>query len=139
MGRRMEPSLVSRIHSGMAVRSSDGVTLGRVAEVWCGTDPKDSTEQCDDAVCSRLEVRPSAGLLGRLMPKPRAASGRSVLFIPCGSVADVSGRIVALAVTAEDAANWAEQPQWIRKARLGLAPSTAAERRNPLDGSGYSA
>jgi hypothetical protein len=67
------------------------------------------------------------------MPKPRAASGRSVLFIPCGSVADVSGRIVALAVTAEDAANWAEQPQWIRKARVGMGP-TASSGKGAYDG-----
>ncbi|MDP9409761.1 MAG: hypothetical protein M3P70_04535 [Actinomycetota bacterium] len=51
-------SVTSRVRQGMKVRSSDGVLLGRVAEIWCGTDPKERGEECDETVCSRVEVRP---------------------------------------------------------------------------------
>lgn len=105
------------IRSGMEVRSSDGVVLGAVAEVWRGVDPKGDAEECNEGVCSRVEVHPTvpgriAGLVARLAGRAASAEG-PVLFVPCGAVADArSGRVI-LAAAAEEARAWTRKPKWI--------------------------
>ena len=102
----------------MGVSTSDGATLGRVVKVWCGTDPNDSTEECDEDVCSRLEVRvASRGVLSGFRRTNPVDLG--VLYIPCRVVAGVSDRTVTLTVTSEavNASDWSREPRWIWQAR----------------------
>jgi hypothetical protein len=61
--RRRRPSLagsnmvdITQVRKGMEIHAADGIKLGKIAEVWVGTDPVDSTTQCDEETCSRLEV-----------------------------------------------------------------------------------
>ncbi len=111
---------VSYIRGGMEVKSSDGVSLGKVVEVWCGKDPKDSTEECDESVCSRIEVRAaSRRVLGRLRRAKADPAVQATLYIPCNAVAGVSGNRVELAVSSEtvNASEWSREPKWIWQAR----------------------
>jgi hypothetical protein len=111
----------------MRVRSSDGVFLGRVAEVWCGTDPKEGGEW-DQAVCSRIEVHPAAASLLQRLARRRRPAGPA-LYVPCDAIAGVLGKRIELGVAARVAAErWTREPMWIRKARAGLAPSAVAAR-----------
>ena len=92
-------SLIARIREGMEVRTSDGVRLGKINQVWVGSDPASSSERCDEDVCSRLEVR----------------QRDQRLFIPYSAIADVSGRDVVLGVDAAtvDEYSWHRPPLWI--------------------------
>jgi hypothetical protein len=76
---------VGQVRKGMHVHSSDRADLGKVAEVWLGTDPASATARCDEEVCSRVEVR--RGLLRK-----------QVLYVPYSGIADVSGDTVTLGV-----------------------------------------
>ena len=92
---------MAQIHEGMEVKTSDGKTLGRIANVWVGTDPISSSVRCDDEVCSRLEVH---------LPHRR---GRR--YIPYSVIAGVSGRSVNLNVD-EKTVNerlWHQRPPWL--------------------------
>ena len=93
---------IAQIRKGMQVRSSDGVDLGKVAEVWLGTDPARSTDRCDEELCSRVEVH--QGLLRK-----------SVLYVPYSGIADVSGDTVTLSVDEAGAHSpgWTHKPAWI--------------------------
>jgi hypothetical protein len=124
--RRPDIAITSRMSRGMRVRSSDGVFLGRVAEVWCGTDPKGGTGECDHSACSRIEVHPAAaGLLQRLARRRRPAG--TALYVPCDVIAGVSGKSVELSVGARVVTKrWTGEPKWIRKARARLGPSASA-------------
>ncbi len=94
---------ITQAQKGMQVRSSDGADVGKVAEVWLGTDPRHSGELCDEELCSRLEVH-KGGLLGR-----------SVLYVPYSAVSEVSDGTVTLNVdeATVESKNWAHKPAWI--------------------------
>jgi hypothetical protein len=93
-------SILERVRPGMEVRSADGKMLGRISEVWLGSDPVSSTARCDEDVCSRLEVR-----------REDAAT-----YIPYNAIASVSGKIVTLAVDAATVSEkgWYRKPLWIQ-------------------------
>jgi hypothetical protein len=83
----------------MEVRTSDNVRLGKIAQVWIGSDPTDSTARCDEELCSRLQVR----------------HRDEILYIPYSAIADVNNKTVHLNVDAA-AANehyWTRRPSWI--------------------------
>jgi quinol monooxygenase YgiN len=109
---------MEQIHKGMEVRSADGVKLGKVAEVWVGSDPADSTAPWDDDACSRLEVHERGG----------------PLYIPCSAIAGVSGKGVTLNVDATTARTmpWHYRPSW-------LAPAEPEDLRRFVPGQGFSA
>ncbi len=93
---------IGQVRKGMHVHSSDGADLGKVAEVWLGTDPTSATARCDEEVCSRVEVH--RGLLRK-----------QVLYVPYSGIADVSGDTVTLGVNESgvQSKNWAVRPRWI--------------------------
>ena len=95
---------MARIRKGMEVRTSDGVGLGKVSEVYVGTDPTSSTARCDEEVCSRLEVR-KGGLLGRGQPS----------YIPYSAIGSVEADAVVLSVDSGTAGakGWGRKPSWI--------------------------
>ena len=95
---------IGRIRKGMEVRTSDGEVLGKVAEVWVGTDPGATQPRCDEEVCSRIEVR-KGGLLSRGAPS----------YIPYSAIGSVSGDAVVLSVDSGTARGkgWAHRPPWI--------------------------
>ncbi len=86
----------------MEVQTSDGIRLGKVKEIWYGTDPTESSSRCDEEVCSRLEVR-------------RGFLRRDVLYIPYNAITEVlAGRVtlnVDVATLNEKA--WNQKPHWI--------------------------
>ena len=90
---------ITQIRTGMEVQAADGVKLGKIAEVWVGTDPRDSTTRCDEDTCSRLEVRVRGG----------------PMYIPYSALAGVSGKSVTLNVDAAtaQAKPWQYRPPWI--------------------------
>ena len=90
---------ITQIRTGMEVQAADGVTLGKIAEVWVGTDPKDSTTRCDEDTCSRLEVHVRGGRM----------------YIPYSAIAGMSGKRVTLNVDAAtaQAKPWKYRPPWI--------------------------
>ena len=61
--------IIAQVQKGMEVRSSDGTNLGKVTQIWIGTDTSSSTTRCDEALCSRVEVH-------------RGLFGTHVLYIP---------------------------------------------------------
>jgi hypothetical protein len=88
-------NVVEQVREGMQVQTADGMRLGKVTEVWCGSEPVSSYTACDDESC--LEVQ----------------GGR--LYIPCSVVADVSGKVVILGVDAATVQSkpWQWKPAWI--------------------------
>jgi hypothetical protein len=102
---------IGKIRKRMRVRTSNGEVLGRVAEVWLGTDPTSATARCDEAVCSRIEVH--QGLVRK-----------RVLFVPYNAIRDVSAEGLTLGVdrATARAKNWASPPRWLPKARVWIAP-----------------
>ena len=95
---------MARIRKGMEVHTSDGAKLGKVAEVWLGTDPAPGAQWCDEEVCSRLEVH-QGGLLKK-----------TALYVPYSAIADVSGETVTLnadEAAARAKAGWLHRPGWI--------------------------
>ena len=95
-------NVVSRVRKGMEVHTTDGQSLGKVAEVWLGTDPTASSPLCDDVLCSRVEVR-SGGIFKR-----------STLYVPYSAIADVAADQVTLNVDAATARErpWKAKPSW---------------------------
>lgn len=91
---------IEQVNSGMQVRSSDGVRLGTIVEVWCGEVGLSRTGQLDEETCSRLEVRRRGG---------------APLYIPCNAVAGVLGKCVTLNVNAQTATSngWGHRPKWV--------------------------
>ncbi len=90
------------VRKGSEVHSSDGTKLGKVAEVWFGTDPAHSAERCDEDLCSRIEVH--QGLLHK-----------TVLYIPYNAIGQISGNTVTLNVDEESVRSkgWTHRPAWI--------------------------
>jgi sporulation protein YlmC with PRC-barrel domain len=93
---------MTRVRKGMEVRTTDGQSLGKVAEVWLGTDPTASSPLCDDALCSRVEVQ-SGGFFKR-----------STLYVPYSAIAEVAVDQVILNIDAAtaQARPWKTKPSW---------------------------
>ncbi len=93
-------NIVSHIRPGMQVQGADGRPVGKVTEVWIGSDPRHSSERCDEEECSRLEVH----------------HGQDRVYIPYNAIAEVAGKVVRL--TMEAAAvyehGWHRKPLWMR-------------------------
>ncbi len=95
-------NVIAQIRKGMEVHTADGQKLGKVAEIWLGTDPTASNPRCDEELCSRLEVH-SGGLLKR-----------TVLYVPYSAIANVAADHVTLtteAATVREQA-WTQKPRW---------------------------
>ncbi len=95
--------MIAQVRTGMPVHTADGQPLGKVTQVWVGTDPTASSPRCDDERCSRLEVQ-----RGRLLT-------RQVRYVPISAIADVATDHVTLKVDAAtvDEQDWLRRPQWI--------------------------
>ncbi len=93
---------LGQVRKGMHVRTSDGTDLGKVAEVWLGTDPTSASARCDEEVCSRVEVR--QGLLRK-----------QVIYIPYNAIAGVSGDTITLSASETDVhkPGWVQRPRWL--------------------------
>lgn len=94
-------NVMGSIRNGMHVRTDDGVSLGKVAHVWFGSDPQSRSQPCDEDQCSRLEVH--------------FPYGGGACYIPYTAIADVSGKIVSLNLS-EDEFNqktWHRRPRWL--------------------------
>lgn len=104
-------NVIAQARKGMEVHTSDGHRLGKIAQVWYGTDPTASNPRCDEDLCSRLEVH--HGFLGR-----------EVLYIPYSALADVTSGHVVLAVDQATVheRDWIKQPAWIAAAAQGIRP-----------------
>ena len=92
-------NLLAQVREGMEVRSADVKKVGKIDQVWIGTDPAAGSVWCDEDVCSRLEVH----------------HGHERFYIPFNAIADVSGRTVTLnvdAVTVHEK-GWYRRPAWI--------------------------
>ncbi len=94
---------IGRVRKGMRVRSSDKADLGKVAEVWLGTDPTAANVRCDEELCSRIEVH--HGLLRK-----------QVLYIPYNAIDTVGDAGVVLTVGEKKAKGWLAAPKWLSQA-----------------------
>ncbi len=95
---------LGQVRKGTHVCTSDGVDLGKVKEVWLGTDPSSTHARCDEEICSRLEVHHRQGLFKDV-----------ALYVPYSAIAEVSRDTVVLNVD-EATANtkgWSARPRWI--------------------------
>ena len=94
-------SPIRRVREGMRMVSSDGVDLGRVGQVYHGTEPADALEACEDE--TSIEVRRES--LGR----------ETAMYVPCRAVADVIGSTVRLKLDLEavTSGGWVRRPEWI--------------------------
>ncbi len=92
-------SMLTRIRPGMHVQSADGQPIGKVREVWIGSDPRHSSERCDEDECSRLEVQ----------------RGAAPVYIPYNAIAEVAGKAVRLGMDAAAVTEkgWHRKPLWI--------------------------
>jgi hypothetical protein len=92
-------SLISRIREGMDVRTSDNIRLGKIVQVWIGSDPANNTARCDEELCSRLQVR----------------HRDEMLYIPYSAIGNVDNKTVVLNVNAAvaDEHDWTRRPLWI--------------------------
>jgi sporulation protein YlmC with PRC-barrel domain len=88
----------------MEVLTSDGTSLGKVKEVYVGTEPSSPFEQCDDE--TTVEVQQGGGLFSKGV----------TMYIPCRAVGGVSGNSVTLNVDSETANSkgWTHRPSWIQ-------------------------
>lgn len=95
-------SVISGVREGMKVTTSDGVDLGKVRQIYFGTEPVDKFSQCDDETC--IEVH-RGGLIGKGV----------TMYVPCRAVESVFGETVTLNVDMETASakGWARKPAWI--------------------------
>ena len=95
-------SMIAQVRKGMMVKTADGVNLGKVAMVWLGSDPSAGSPRCDEAVCSRLEVR-------------RGFFAQHVHYIPYTALGDIAGKTVTLSVDQSivEEKGWQTKPQWI--------------------------
>ncbi len=94
---------IGQVRKGMHVRSSDKADLGKVAEVWLGTDPTAANVRCDEELCSRIEVH--HGLLRK-----------QVLYIPYNAIDTVGDAGVVLTVGEIKAKGWSAAPKWLSQA-----------------------
>src|SRR5688500_9518460 len=95
-------NMVTQVRKGMKVKTSDGVEVGKVAMVWLGIDPTANSPRCDEALCSRIEVR-------------RGFFANDVRYIPFPTIASVVGKTVTLSadhLTIEEK-GWQSKPRWI--------------------------
>ncbi len=92
-------NLLAQVREGMEVLSADGKKVGKIDQVWIGTDPAAGSVWCDEDICSRLEVHHAA----------------ERFYIPFNAIAAVSGRTVTLNVDAATVheKGWYRQPVWI--------------------------
>ena len=93
----------NQIRERMEMLTADGTKLGKIKNIWIGTDPVGSSILWDEEVCSRLEVH--HGFLNH-----------RVLYIPYNAIADVSGSTVQLnidAAAADEKEDWHHKPRWI--------------------------
>jgi hypothetical protein len=106
-------TLITQIQEGMEVHTADDVKLGKITQVWIGTDPASTSEQCDEELCSRLQVQ----------------HGDDILFIPLNVLARVSARwvILTIPVAAVHEHDWSRPPLWIRS-QAGATRLVPAER-----------
>ncbi len=105
---------LGQVRKGMEVHSSDGVCLGKVKEVWLGTDPTSTHARCDEEMCSRLEVHHRERLMRKV-----------VMYVPYSAISGVSGKVVTLNVDAQTARSkgWSRKPGWIpeRESEFGVS------------------
>ena len=95
-------NILAQIHEGMRVHTADGQDVGKITQIWFGTDPSGSTALCDEELCSRLEVH--HGWLGR-----------TVLYIPYNAISHAAGTTVTLGVNAaevQEKDDWHRRPRW---------------------------
>ncbi len=113
--------MIAQVRSGMAVQTADGHPLGKVAQVWVGSDPTASSPRCDDERCSRLEVQ-----RGRLLT-------RQVRYVPISAIAAVATDHVTLKVDAAavDEQDWLRTPQWIANMTGSADAKNEGLRRPP--------
>ncbi len=102
--------IFAQVRKGMQVTTADGVTLGKVKEIWYGTDPTEKEPRCDEEVCSRLEVQ-------------RGLVRREVFYIPYNAIADETGKQVTLNVDAATVNErpWTQRPRWIASGKTVYA------------------
>ncbi len=102
-------NMIAQVRKGMEVHTADGHKLGKVAEVWLGTDPTATNPRCDEEICSRLEVT-SGGVFKR-----------SVLYVPANTIANVTANqvILSLDAAAVNDRDWVQRPRW-----MGEQPDT---------------
>ncbi len=96
-------NVIAQVRAGMEVHTADGQKLGKVAEIWLGTDPTATNPRCDEEICSRLEVH-AGGFFKR-----------SVLYVPYSAIANVSADHVTLTVDAAtvNEHDWRKKPSWV--------------------------
>ena len=106
-------NVIAQVRKGMEVHTADGQKLGKVAEVWLGTDPTATNPRCDEEICSRLEVHQGSFFK------------RSVLYVPYSAIADVAAGRVTLSIDAAtvNERDWIKQPGWIAAVAGGIQPS----------------
>lgn len=110
-------TLIAQIHEGMDVHAADDVRVGKITQVWIGTDSARTTEQGDEELCSRLEVHHRDG----------------PLYIPITMVDHVSARWVMLTIPAREVHehDWARPPLWIREGASEERPDWKVRLRQP--------
>ena len=72
---------------------------GRCARCGVGSDPRQSSERCDEDECSRLEIQ----------------RGAARVYIPYNAIAEVAGKAVRLTLDAAavNEKGWHRKPLWI--------------------------
>ena len=92
-------TMLTHLRPGMQVLGADGQLVGKVHEVWIGSDPRQSSERCDEDACSRLEVQ----------------RGAARVYIPYNAIAEVAGKAVRLNLDAAavNEKGWHRKPRWI--------------------------
>ncbi len=95
---------LGQVRKGTQVRTSDGASLGKVREVWLGSDPTSTHARCDEEICSRLEVHHREGLFKDV-----------AMYVPYSAIAEMSGDTVVLKVDEATARSkgWSARPRWI--------------------------
>ena len=95
-------NVIAQVRTGMEAHTADGQSLGKVTEVYLGTDPTATTPLCDEDVCSRLEVQ-SGGLFKR-----------RTVYVPYSAIAGVGVDLVTLKLDAAAVRErpWNQKPRW---------------------------
>jgi hypothetical protein len=103
---------IARVHEGMDVQTSDGISLGTITCIWWGSIPEQQFSILDDETCFEIQ-------------RCNTPDG-STLYVPCSAIADVASDCVTLTMDAETVYTkpWNQKPKWLPD-DLEIRPATS--------------
>ncbi|MDP9379429.1 MAG: PRC-barrel domain-containing protein [Chloroflexota bacterium] len=108
-----DPSIVGQLQEGMDVLTSDGVNVGKVVQLWVGSEP---AERLLTSAIQERQMSYEAALANKIgvFLEVHPGAGGDPMYIPWQIVDNAEGGAVHLLVTenAAEASEWRRRPAW---------------------------